>query len=299
MNEKTSQAKVLELEDIQASVLRLRPSPYTAAFFLLRIDDPADGRRMLRRLAPQIPTAANWWDPPEQVWLSVSLTYAGLRALGVRQASLDSFPPEFREGMAARAETLGDVGDSSPEHWDPPLGSTDVHVMLSLSAPDDATMQSVLDRVRKAEADLPGVSVVYRLDTPQLPTGRTHLGFVDGIGEPDIEGTGVANVLQQATVHSEHYGYLPGSGRPGSGGAERRVDDRGAGRPGGPGRSAVACRETLWPRRGRRLAGVGGRGQPRRAMYSWDALNSRFSTMTGGPGLATGTPTKDVTSVSS
>ena len=56
------------------------------------------------------------------------------------------------------------------------------------------------------------MSVVYRLDTPQLPTGRTHLGYVDGIGEPDIEGSGVANILQQGADHREHYGYLPGFG---------------------------------------------------------------------------------------
>jgi Dyp-type peroxidase family len=209
MTEETSQAQVLELDDIQGTVLRQRPSPYTGAYFLLRIDDPADGRRMLRRVAPHVPSAARWWDPPKRAWLSVALSYPGLRALGVPQASLDSFPAEFRQGMAARAQTLGDVGESSPEHWDPPLGSAEVHVALALFAPDDATLQSVLATAREALADLPGVSVVYRLDTPQLPTKRTHLGFVDGIGEPDIEGSGVANIFQTGP---DHYGYLPGFG---------------------------------------------------------------------------------------
>jgi Dyp-type peroxidase family len=139
----------------------------------------------------------------------VALTYSGLRTLGVPQASLDTFPAEFRAGMAARAETLGDIGESSPEHWDHPLGSTDVHVALALFAPDDATLQSVLDIAHQAHHDLPGVSVIYRVDTPQLPTGRTHLGFVDGIGEPDIEGSGVADIFQ---IGPDHYGYLPGFG---------------------------------------------------------------------------------------
>ena len=39
------------------------------------------------------------------------------------QTSLDSFAPEFREGMAARAEVLGDTGESGPDHWEEPLGS--------------------------------------------------------------------------------------------------------------------------------------------------------------------------------
>jgi Dyp-type peroxidase family len=209
MAEDTSQAQTLELEDIQGTVLRQRPSPFTGAYFLLRIDDPSDGRRMLRRLVPQVASATQWWAPPKSAWLSVALSYPGLRALGVPQASLDSFPAEFREGMAARATRLGDTGESSPEHWDAPLGGTDVHVALSVFARDDAALQSVLAPAREALADLPGVQVIYRLDISQLPSKRTHLGFVDGIGEPAIEGAGVASILQTDT---DHYGYLPGFG---------------------------------------------------------------------------------------
>ena len=51
------------------------------------------------------------------------------------QDSLDSFAPEFRQGMAARAAQLGDVGESSPEHWEKPLGTPDVHVALAALSP--------------------------------------------------------------------------------------------------------------------------------------------------------------------
>ena len=37
--------------------------------------------------------------------------------------------------MAARAAVLGDVGESSPEHWEPPLGSADVHVAIAVLSP--------------------------------------------------------------------------------------------------------------------------------------------------------------------
>ena len=49
-------------------------------------------------------------------------TYSGLETLGVPDEILASFPAEFREGMAARAERLGDRGPSAPEHWEPGLG---------------------------------------------------------------------------------------------------------------------------------------------------------------------------------
>ena len=59
------------------------------------------------------------------------------------QDSLDSFAPEFRQGMAARAAELGDVGESSPEHWEKPLGTADVHVALAALSPDAARLEAV------------------------------------------------------------------------------------------------------------------------------------------------------------
>ncbi|MFD4608876.1 Dyp-type peroxidase [Streptomyces sp. NPDC058440] len=209
MADSTGQAQVLELDDIQGTLLRQRPSPYVGAYVLLRIDDQTDGRQMLKRLIPHVASAARWWDPPSQAWLSVALSHAGLRALHVPQASLDSFPAAFREGMTARAARLGDTGESSPEHWDAPLGSSDVHLAVSVFAPDDTGLESLLEEGRQALRGLPGVQVIYRLDAAQLPTKRTHLGFVDGIGEPDVEGAGVASILQ---TDREYYGYMPGFG---------------------------------------------------------------------------------------
>ena len=75
-------------------------------------------------------SAAHPTSPAGDTWVSVALTYPGLEALGVPQDSLDSFAWEFRQGMAARATALGDTGESSPEHWEKPLGTRDVHVVL-------------------------------------------------------------------------------------------------------------------------------------------------------------------------
>src|SRR5215831_14723677 len=93
----------LEISDIQASVLRPRPSPYKGEYVVLRIDDAAQGREMLRRIIPHVAPADEWWAPTLPGWLGIAFTYEGLKALGLRRASLDSFPPEFREGMASRA----------------------------------------------------------------------------------------------------------------------------------------------------------------------------------------------------
>src|SRR5829696_9816806 len=104
----------LELDDIQSGALHERPSPYVGRYLLLRIDDGAAGRELVRRLHPFVDSGRPSADPAHDAWITVAFTYHGLEALGVPQESLDSFAPEFREGMAARAADLGDVGESSP-----------------------------------------------------------------------------------------------------------------------------------------------------------------------------------------
>ncbi len=55
---------------------------------------------------------------------------AGLRALQLNSETLASFPGEFQEGMRARADDLGDIGESDPEKWDEPWRSNEVHLLL-------------------------------------------------------------------------------------------------------------------------------------------------------------------------
>lgn len=178
----------LELNDIQAGALRPRPTPYTGAYFVLRIDDRHAGRELLQRLIPALTSAA---DPGQPAWLAAALTFQGLKALGVPQDSLDSFPPEFQQGMAARAAELGDIGESAPEHWESPLGSSDVHVVLVLVAPDAPRFEAILSQARDALHELPGVTLIWRQDVASLPTKRDPFGFKDGISQPAIEGSGM------------------------------------------------------------------------------------------------------------
>ena len=189
MTEQQSSA-VLELEDIQAPVLRLRPFPYHGAYFVVRIDDPAHGREMLGRLAPKIASAADQHGSADTAWVNVGLTFQGLKALGVPQASLDSFSPEFQQGMAARAEVLGDVGESAPDNWEKPFGTNEVHVVVAVVCGEEVALEPRIDFVRTSQDDLPGVSIIWQLKVSMLPTTRTHLGYRDGISSPLIEGSG-------------------------------------------------------------------------------------------------------------
>src|SRR6266542_4403160 len=127
----------VDLHDIQATLLRHRPEPYFGTHLFLHINDPRGGREFLRRLAPYIGSAADWWNPAD-AWIAVAITYPGLVALGVPEDSLGSFPEAFRVGMAARAAKLRDYGPNDPKNWERPFGSGQIHIQVSVIIPTEA-----------------------------------------------------------------------------------------------------------------------------------------------------------------
>ena len=62
----------LELDDIQSGALHERPSPYVGTYLLLRIDDRAAGRELVRRLLPVVDSAPPSADPPHDAQASAA-----------------------------------------------------------------------------------------------------------------------------------------------------------------------------------------------------------------------------------
>jgi Dyp-type peroxidase family len=188
----------LELDDIQAGVLRPRPTPYAATYILLRIDDRTAGREMIGRLAKVTSSAADAKGAAGSS-VSVAISYSGMKALGVPQASLDSFAWEFQQGMVARASALHDVGESGPEHWERPLGTPDVHIVVVVTAPNQMELEATLDRARPALEEIPGAVPIWRQDCHALPNEKEPFGFRDGISHPAVEGSGIpgSNPLEE------------------------------------------------------------------------------------------------------
>ena len=182
---------MLELDDIQSGVLRPRPSPYAATYVLFRIDERKAGRELIRRILPVVASAAHPESPAGNTWVSVALSFQGFKALGVPQASLDSFSAEFQQGMAARAGILGDTGESGPEHWEKPLGSADVHVVLTALAPDTERLEEALARAHQEYRTISGVTAIWRQNCHALPTEKEAFGFKDGISHPAVQGSGI------------------------------------------------------------------------------------------------------------
>ncbi len=102
---------MLEFDDIQHLLLTRAPA-LTARYEFLSFRDGAGGRAWASAIKETIYSAAAMRAGVDQDkrWVTAAFTWNGLRALGLDEASLASFPEEFKQGMAARAETLGDTG---------------------------------------------------------------------------------------------------------------------------------------------------------------------------------------------
>ena len=101
---------MLENEDIQHILLTRTPA-LTGRYEFLSFRDATGGRGWLSAIADTVQSAAETRASLDQDkrWVTVAFTWSGLRALGVGEGSLATFPEEFKQGMVARAEILGDT----------------------------------------------------------------------------------------------------------------------------------------------------------------------------------------------
>jgi Dyp-type peroxidase family len=186
---------MLEFDDIQHMVLTRVPA-LTGRYEFLSFRQSAQGRTWLSGILDKVASAAEVAASMEtdKRWVSVAFTWPGLRALGVDDASLATFPEEFRQGMVARAEVLGDTGANHPDHWVGGLARPDLHAIVILFARDDAERDRCVGEHRAFLARTPGVDVLSYLDLQAAPPfnhAHDHFGFRDRLSQPEIEGTGV------------------------------------------------------------------------------------------------------------
>ena len=90
---------MLEFDDIQYILLTRVPA-LTGRYEFLSFREPAKGRAWLEAVRQKVPSAQAVFATVDQKrrWASVAFTWNGLRALGLDEASLASFPVEFRDG---------------------------------------------------------------------------------------------------------------------------------------------------------------------------------------------------------
>jgi Dyp-type peroxidase family len=189
----------VELDDVQATLLRYRPEPYCGTHAMFGVEDAQAGQEFVRRLTPYVDSAADWWQAGE-AWTSIAISYTGLVALGVPQDSLQSFPEAFRVGMAARSDKLLDYGPNDPKNWEKPFGTGEIHIAVSIFSESEDKWHRAMETARQQYQGFTGVNLLLMQDFGAQPGDLNPLGYKDSIGQPAIEGSGVES--------------LPGQGRP-------------------------------------------------------------------------------------
>src|SRR5262249_8676365 len=173
-----------------------RPPARAARYEFLSFQSGSGGRAWLSGLVEKVGTAkAVGSNAPDSRWVTLGFTWNGLRALGVDEASLATFPEEFREGMAARAEVLGTTGANHPNHWVGGLSSPELHAIAILFARDIAERERCRHEHKQHVAKCEGVELLSSMDLAAIPPFHYAPDtFASGARSPQpvTEGTGVA-----------------------------------------------------------------------------------------------------------
>src|SRR4051812_3622629 len=183
-----------ELEEIQHFLVS-RPAALAARYEFLTFRTPASGRKWLAGLIDKVGTAkAVHPTRLDSRWVTIAFTSNGLCALGVDEDALATFPEEFRQGMAARADILGATGTNHPDNWRGGMGSDDLHAVIILFACDDKERERCRVEHEKYLTQHEGVEVLSTLDLGAIPSKRSgaheHFGYRDRLSVPAIEGMG-------------------------------------------------------------------------------------------------------------
>ena len=184
---------MLEFDDIQHILLTRAPA-LTGRYEFLSFRSAGGGWAWLSAILEKVHSAAAMRASVEQDnrWVTVAFTWNGLRALGVDETSLATFPEEFKQGMTARAEMLGDTGANHPDNWVGGLASPDLHAIVMLFARDNVERGRCVTEHEKLIAQCKDVEVVSTLDleaTPPFGYAHDHFGYRDRLSLPVIEGS--------------------------------------------------------------------------------------------------------------
>ncbi len=185
---------MLELDDIQ-HFLFTRPRAMAARYGFLTFRDPVQARAYLTGVLDKVGTVASVANATvlDSRWVTIAFTWNGLRALGLDEMSLATFPEEFRQGMAARAAILGDTGASHPDSWTGQLASSDLHAIVILFAHDVAERERSVREHQRYAGRYPGVQALSFLDPEALPPheyAHDHFGYRDRLSQVVVKGTG-------------------------------------------------------------------------------------------------------------
>lgn len=174
---------MVSLADVQGFILRSYGMD-SAAYLLLRVEQADAARRSLGSLPI---TSGTPWETKPDFCINIGFTFDGLKALGLRTESLQSFPEEFVAGAYQRCSEVGDTGDCAPDRWDHELGKPVLHALVLLFAQTAAIRDQQIPLLRNRLLAAGGWSEIATLTGDVLEGSTAHFGYRDGFSQPTID----------------------------------------------------------------------------------------------------------------
>jgi len=219
-----------ELKDMQGGLVGFNKDFVRLVFFQLPAD-ASPAKVLIDQLVPQLTNAYEVLafnalykevrhdrqgdrDIIQAAWVNLWLSRQGLQRVG---GTVESFPAEFQEGMAARGETLGDIGRSAPANWEASFVGGEPDAALYLGADSEEDLNRRHDRLLEIlsangvtpTSEQPGET------RPEPNRGREHFGFKDGISQPGIHPFTTSSKVGPASVPAGEFlvGYEDATGQ--------------------------------------------------------------------------------------
>lgn len=221
----------IDLGDVQGNILKSFGKPNMHLLYL-RFDDPAASANWLSALASRTPSIIpntsdlirsserlrnNPDQPLRETWLHISLSYPGVRTLGLEPppSTASNGRDPFEAGMPHRA-ILADIEDSAPENWVPPFTLTRdgngndtserIHALFILASDKEEDLQGEVSRMT-AQASQNGLTCVGEQNGKAIrKQGHQveHFGFHDGISQPLIRGVDDHHLSERTVYRDVH-----------------------------------------------------------------------------------------------
>lgn len=231
----------IDLDNVQGVIPRGYNYPYSSYLFF-HFPDADAGRAFLAWARPLVTHGGTWpaGAKPEPL-LNVGLTFEGLKAIGLAailarlNANLvvdpapgwplrNPFPDEFVNPPSPRS--LGDLQPpNDPAHWwNGRFGTEAIHASLHLHAQTEAVLDAIIAEARRQARSAGVEELVANADGTPLggavvPGGKVHFGYVDGIGQPDVDWTSTPPAAGKVDLRHFLLGYstpeIPSSPAPG------------------------------------------------------------------------------------
>jgi len=180
--------------DIQGIITSAYGHLPDTTYVFFEIQDPAQARRWLLEILPQITTSESWRKTPEEpkrrpsTALNIAFTIDGHRMLGLSKRALNSFSREFGFGMVERAEVLGDTGPNDPQYWEFGCPQNRLHGILLIFGQDEHTLDHWAAQQKGQIEAAGGIEILSQQAGHRYATLQEQFGFHDGISQPEIEG---------------------------------------------------------------------------------------------------------------